>query len=376
MEINNLTNEKYKVQWIRDLRVISTVCVIIIHISCRMLVGNNGSYFWWIGNIFDSSARFAIPIFVMISGALLLPKEYELSQFLKKKTLRIIFPFIFWSLFYILFNLLRLSQHGVTFTFLLAFKYIFKNLLSCPSFSSHLWYIYMLIGLYIFIPIIGKWVRNATNSEIEYFLILWGLIIILSVTSFGSALIDSLNLKYFSGYPGYLILGYYLSIKKIKRNKMRFLISFFLFLFGAFITFFGTWYVFVNNVNYQGDFYNYLSPNVLLLSIGIFVFIKNIQFSYSTLVNLIFNFLDKYSFGIYLVHIFVLECFFKFNINFNFWSFEGKFPILGVILTTFFCVCLSTLLIFILNGLPFGRYISGVALSKEKCNLTIKLNRV
>lgn len=349
-----------KLLWIRDLRVIATVCVIIIHISCRVFDGSIGSYFWWVGNVFDSSVRFAVPVFVMLSGALLLPKEYELGSFFKKKALRIILPFIFWILFYIFFYLLREIHNEGLVSIHYAFKFIISNLYNIPIFASHFWYIYMLIGLYLLIPIIGKWVRIATTREIEYFLVLWLLTVILSETRFGLKLIENLNLNFFSGYLGYLILGYYLSTIKMKWSRKTVLIISFLFiLFGALITVFGTWQSSLYKGSYDASFHNYLSLNVLILSMGVFLFVRNLKFSYSNIGNTILNFIDKYSYGIYLIHIFVLECLVKLKLDLNFWSNSGKYPILGMLITTALCLCVSSALICLINKLPYGKYVSG-----------------
>jgi len=359
VKLNDSVN---KLQWISYLRVIATVCVIIIHISYRVFDGPIGSYFWWVGNVFDSSARFAVPIFVMLSGALLLPKEYKLSLFLKKMTLRIVFPFIFWILFYILFYLFRDIHNEGSVSMSYAFKFIVSNLYNIPNFAFHFWYIYMLIGLYLFIPIIGKWIRIATEKEIEYFLLLWVLNLILCETEFGHKIIDDFNLQIFTGYLGYLILGYYLSRKEINwSKKMVQILSFLFILFGALFTIFGTWLLSLHKGSYDSSFHNYLSINVLILSVGLFLFVKRIGFPHLNWVDIICNFIDKHSYGIYLVHIFVLECFVKLRIDLNFWSMSGKFPIFGVVITTVLCLCISTIMIYLINKLPFGKYISGVS---------------
>jgi surface polysaccharide O-acyltransferase-like enzyme len=353
--------------WIRDLRVIATISVIVLHVSKSLLSGNIINYNWWVGNIFDSSVRFCVPIFLMISGTLLLPKEYELDIFFKKKTLRIIYPFLFWSIFYNIFLLIRISFHGETYNLFHSFKFIAKNILFGSEFSYHLWYIYMLIGLYLFIPIIGKWVRKATNKEIEYFLIIWCLINVLSLTKVGNEIIHKFNLNYFSGYLGYLILGYYLSRKKFNlKIKLMQWFSLLIFLIGVLITTFGEWILSFYKGEFIYAFYDYLTPNVLLISIGVFLFFKNTRSFNSNSLIRIRNIIDNHSYGIYLVHIFVLECFFKFRVDLHFWSIEGKFPILGIILTTIFCLSSSFVIVYLVNILPFGKYISGVTNSENK----------
>ncbi|POR16914.1 hypothetical protein BWK58_15200, partial [Flavobacterium columnare] len=89
--------------WITSLRVLATFSVIFLHTSAEILYqyGKTSNANWWIGNIYDSSVRFCVPIFLMISGALILSKDYKnITEYLKKRVLRIIFPFLFWSIVY------------------------------------------------------------------------------------------------------------------------------------------------------------------------------------------------------------------------------------------------------------------------------------
>ena len=139
------------------------------------------------------------------------------------------------------------------------------------------------------------------------------------------------------------------------------ILSFLFILFGALFTIFGTWLLSLHKGSYDSSFHNYLSINVLILSVGLFLFVKRIGFPHLNWVDIICNFIDKHSYGIYLVHIFVLECFVKLRIDLNFWSMSGKFPIFGVVITTVLCLCISTIMIYLINKLPFGKYISGVS---------------
>jgi len=349
---------KERLDWISDLRVIAIIGVIIIHVSSIRIEFGSITDTWWSANVCLSFVQFCVPIFVMISGVLLLSKEYELSFFLNKKLIRIIIPFLFWSLFYLLFLIFRQSIHGESFTFFQLFKFISFGLLFCPSFSFHLWYIYMLVGLLLFVPIIGKWVRNTTEKEIKYFLIIWIISIFLSLLKIGHNFIEEVNL-------GYLVLGFYLSNKEFNLNKKQiWKKSLALFLSGGLLTIIGTWLLTVEKGKYDSLFQGFLTPNVLLLSVGLFLMLKNNVYAKSNTITLIRNFIDKHSFGIYLIHIFVLECFNKYNVGLESWGKSGTLTIVGIIVTTFFCLFISTFIIYVINILPYGKYISGVDYKK------------
>ena len=93
--------------WIDNLRILATISVIFLHVSSPLLYNFEGKedLNWWTGNIYDGTVRFCVPVFVMLTGSLMLSKDYDLNDFLKIKLMRIIIPFLFWSVIYILYGL-------------------------------------------------------------------------------------------------------------------------------------------------------------------------------------------------------------------------------------------------------------------------------
>src|SRR5665647_202082 len=138
---HNMQQEK-KTFWFDNLRVIATIGVIFIHVSSdyQPSSGIISMYDFWIGNIFDSATRFSVPIFVMLSGALLLPKDYGTGIFLKKRLLRLLLPFVFWSFIYILNSLYWRVQDGEKLHFIETTKNILMQFRDGSS--LHFWYIY------------------------------------------------------------------------------------------------------------------------------------------------------------------------------------------------------------------------------------------
>ena len=78
-----------KKEWISNLRVIATLCVILLHVASSVLYKYNQApnSHWWIGNVYDSLVRFSVPMFLMITGALLLGKQYSYPTFLLRKVI-------------------------------------------------------------------------------------------------------------------------------------------------------------------------------------------------------------------------------------------------------------------------------------------------
>ncbi|WP_165501854.1 acyltransferase [Pedobacter frigiditerrae] len=343
--------QKEDTSWLDNLRVVATISVIFLHVAAPFLYKFDkiSGFNWWTANVYDSLVRFCVPIFVMITGALLLPKDYELSDYLKKRVTRIILPFIFWISIYLL-HVLSTLKNG--------FKLPFLEMLNIGSTkiayktTYHFWYIYMIIGIYLFIPILSKWVKRATEKDIIYFLVLWVIAIIIANPLFLKHIPD-FNLKYFSGFVGYVVLGYYLSIRNFEKVKHIRTISFFIFTTGVLLTIFGTYFLSISNGRFTIDLYTYFSPNVVIAAIGLFLFFKH-----TNLVNpqlkVIRKFTNKHSFGIYFVHILVLYYLSRFGVN------GAVFGVVfGIPLTTILCLAISGLIIYLLKKLPFGDKLAG-----------------
>ena len=340
--------------WIDSLRVLATFSVIFLHVAAEVIYkyGNISNLDWWIGNIYDSSVRFCVPIFLMISGILILSKTYEsIGEYLRKRVLRILFPFLFWSIIYIVKDVFVKFNHVESLTFIEIFKFILIELKSGASY--HLWYVYLIIGLYLFFPIIGKWITKSNQHEIEYFLGIW-LITIFAYLPFVKNFIPSIEISYFSGYIGFPVLGYYLSKTtfNIKNKKVIYIL---LILAGLFVTIFGTFLMTKHYGRFWSGFYYYLSPNVILVSIGILLLFKDFVKN-STRTSSIIHFFSKHSYGTYLIHVLVLWILGKFGLSYAFVN-----PIIGIPITSVLCFIISTLIIYGINKLPWslGKYISG-----------------
>ncbi len=337
--------------WIDTLRVLATIGVIILHVSSFQLMEYNATSLnlWWIGNIFNGTFRFSMPIFFMISGALLLSKDYTLQQFLKKRFIRIIPPFLFWSSIYILYTISIKIYHGESLHLVDISKIILRKLLFGAQY--HLWFIYILIGCYLFIPIVRKWIKTANQKEILFFLSIWIFTIVFNYNVF-SGYKPAIDLRYFSGAFGYLILGYFLSINKNLLLNKRWVALSFVFV-GSLITILGTYFTSSHSQTFVDSFYVYLTPHIMLYSIGVFLLIKNIRIKNMFVLNAI-HFISKHSFGIYLIHVLILKLLTVVGIH-------GKIthPIVSIPLVTIVCLILAMLIISTMKKIKIGRYIAG-----------------
>ncbi|UIR56168.1 acyltransferase family protein [Sphingobacterium sp. SRCM116780] len=327
-----------KLSYIRVLRIIATIAVIAIHASSGYLNSINITGFDWnYANAINSFTRFSVPIFVMLSGALLLTKEEQVGLFYKKRLSKICYPFIFWTIIYILYHMRGLDL--TTDQLISTVIYRLKN-----GANAHLWYLYMIIGLYLAIPFLQKIMQHATIREIEIFLFLW----FVTLFTFNKGLpsyFPKLDLTFFSGYIGFLILGYYLRVKDFSSYKV---LSLFIFILTAVATTYFTYKESLNEGKFTPFLYGYLSPNTFIIATSLFIFIKSIAEDITLPKWALW--IDDYSFGVYLCHILIL------NYVHPLLPVGTALKIPLAILITLFC---SVLLTYILRKLPFGKYVSG-----------------
>ena len=341
-----------KKEWISNLRVLATVCVVLLHVASTVLYKYNQvpNSFWWIGNIYDSFARFSVPMFLMITGALLLGRQYSYPIFLKRKVVRILFPFIFWTAIYNIYNFIEPPQFNGKLESQSNFTWILQQIRDGSSY--HLWYVYMLLAIYIVIPLLAKSLAGFRKLYLELFLILWVMFITLS-TSWNSNSNFEWNLWYYFGYLGYVVLGYYLSIINTKSKRVSSLAGL-TFLIGLFITVYGTYYYTDIDGLFYKTYYSYLIPNVLLMSISVYVLLKNRNRRLSGVLKSVRNIIDKHSYGIYLSHILVLNYLIMYGVD---WDLIH--PLIGIPLTTSITLIVSVAIVYLIRKIPFGKYISG-----------------
>lgn len=334
------------------LRALATIAVIGIHVSSDYVPAQGSiaqGAFWW-GNLYDSLSRFAVPLFVMLSGALLLDREEPLGSFLRKRFARLLAPFFFWSCIYIVYDLYNEAADGVRHNAMQTVRFAFVQLRDGAS--LHLWYVYMIIGLYLFIPILGAWVRRATEKQLLFFLGIWVVCMLCDVPWLEKIKPD-LDIRYFTGFAGYAVLGHYLKVKSFGSDQRTLAIGVGCILTGIAATVGGTYAVHCYQGNYVSTFYEPLSVNIMLYASGLFLLFRSGQVSCAAL-SPIRAFISRYSYGIYLCHVLWLRQLDDFQLR---WDFIH--PAVGTPVTVLTCLCLSGLTVYLVSKLPFGKYVAG-----------------
>lgn len=343
--VSTLTPD-HRLTWLDVVRCVAMIMVIGVHcidpfyISPTMRV--IPEYTHWAA-IYGSFLRPSVPLFVMMSGLLLLPvRQQPLGGFYKKRIYRVLFPFLIWSVLYSLFpwftGLLGLPKEiiGDFFCYTQGHESqslgdALRDVAMIPfNFShkaNHMWYIYLIIGLYLYMPFFSAWVERADDKTKRTYLLIWivslfipylreyigGLVFERDGYVFGT---DTWNefgmLYYFAGFSGYLLLGHYVKKGTDWSVLKTFLICTFLFAVGYLITYTGFSTTAADPQATETEmelYFTFCSPNVLLMTLAVFLLLQKVVITNSFAVRALAN-MTKCGFGIYMVHYFIVGPFF------------------------------------------------------------------
>lgn len=290
-----------------------------------------------------------IGLFFMVSGALLLPIKEPTSVFIKKRLTKIVIPTLIWTCFYLLVKLFY-DGHQIALREILSIPFSAQG-------NSVFWFIYVLIGIYLLSPIISRWLEKASKHEIEFYLLLWAITLCYPYLKLYLSINETKTgaLYYYSGYLGYFLLGYYL--RKYVSQINSFLICT-IFVLAILVP------VVLKSIHVEVDFYSMfwlLSIFVAIMCVGWFVlFMQKGNTSNVQIKALVTNF-SKCSFGIYLVHIFIMR-----RILWHCtWIQSIESYILQTIVIIVLTALFSWLVCYLISLLPVGQYIIGYRSKKN-----------
>ena len=390
------TNHSPRILWLDWMRVAACFMVIMVHSTEPFYFGGKGSLiltqsdaFW--ASFFDSVVRSCVPLFIVASSYLLFPLQGQSSaQFLKRRAVRVLVPFLFWTLAYaLLWGEPVQNLQNLIFNFYYA--------------SGHLWFVYMLVGVYLLIPVLSPWAEKVSKRELQIYLALclfttlfpslrdWladGHVTLIHGTSgiprqaffplWGECSWNSYGtFYYFSGFIGYLLLGLYLRrfVHELSWRKTL-CIAIPCYLVG-FATCFGgfLWRVFKSA---EGSFpvegtldkavwwettWTNDTIGVALMAIAWILLFRKIQASGAFYQKVLLP-ISKASYGIYLSHLFVLVPICGF---FRDWLGIGEDGVLGfwttpiqILLSSIIGFIIVSIICMVLQRIPkIGKYIIG-----------------
>jgi surface polysaccharide O-acyltransferase-like enzyme len=304
--------------------------------------------FWLFGITFIGSP--SSELFLALSGTVLLPIKTGFRKFYKRRFIKLIPPLVIWS---VLGLLLYTQTHDLPFSDAL------QGILRIP-FQPTIgvyWFVYAMAGLYLLAPFISPWLKGASKRQIEVFLTLWALNMTIPwILYFFPAITSEFaingnyywSLCYFGGFLGYWFLGYYLRKYPITIGLNKKWLT----LIGMTVTY--PTAVFI--LKKQGYNTTILLDNLQLGS-AVLVAILYTLFQNTHLpkkVQSILSAISRYSFCIYLTHIYIArELYWGIFNGSQIHIFPRTFLIALMTLAT------GYVLTFILSRLPKGKYITG-----------------
>lgn len=338
-------NNKERNVYLDITRIVAVLAVIMIHISAEFVVCHNPKSieFVW-GNIFDSISRIGVPLFIMISGALMLDENRIIT------TKNLIFKnvkiaaclLVFWSAVYsgiynVLFPLAQgeqLNVRTIITSFILG--------------HFHLWYLYMIIGLYVITPFLREFVKKENKKLVQLFIaisigtqfivpILNAVSLVWKDAKILLSFVNQFNFDFFSVYITYYLIGWYIIQIGIKRKWIFYCLGIISLL---------TIIVYVQiTKNYNTA---YLNENVLVLLYSVSVFLALNSTSMSNKnekLNKLIEVLSKLSFGVYIIHPLVLSIYNK-VISYS------KVPVIFILICFIVVTAISFIGCYIVSKLP------------------------
>lgn len=342
---------KSRVTYVEPVRAYAMSIVVFIHVASVLAPHYNtiAPIEWWISNMYHAFSKGGPPIFTMISGMLLLTGKAEqpIGEFFRKRFMKVLIPFLGWAVVYLIW---RITFQSETLT-----PHDMLNAILKGPVYYHLWFIQMILGLYLATPVLRVYVRSASRANLRYFLIVW--FVTITVLPVVSKMFDvqfGIDFQVMTNYVGYFILGYYLRDVTLKAKYALPVLLVVVF------TLLATEYAvhtmtMANSGQLDSFFLNNLGFNMVIVSIGMFLFLKSLPwgeiFTRVPPIGWAVKLLASCSLGVYFVHVLIMELIGsgKIGITINSLTFS---PLIGIPLTAGITLVISVAIVLVLKRIP------------------------
>lgn len=287
------------------LRAFAILAVVLLHISANYMDASAvTSAAWTTTAVYNSLTRWSVPVFIMLSGMFLLDpkKSLPLPALFFRHILRLAAALLVWGTLYAMVDL---AAAGAALTWDNMFSAFLQVLRGNTHY--HLWYLYMLLGLYLVTPVLRAFTRGATRAEFHYAL-LFGLLLFLNAllqvfwpSSTIALYLQRMEIYLFMGYTCCYVAGYYFRHYTI--GRVAEILFYLLGAAGLAVTVLGTLYLSHRDGAQNMTLAGYTTPNVLLTAVALVVLFRyafgpSEERSRNQSVAVV----ARTSFGIYLVH--------------------------------------------------------------------------
>lgn len=334
-----------KKTYITILSVISAFCVVALHMSGFWSFSTTPD--WVFSNLIESVCYFPVPIFFMISGATLINYNirYTTKQFFSKRFKRTVIPFLFFSAFSILYSVVVHKTQIENFS-----AYELINSIISYKYSGIYWFFPSLFTIYLCIPVIAAIPEEKRKSIFKY-VILIGFILsslvpfLVSLTNGKITSMPGLSFPIAQENLIFVFIGYYIDNYEIPK-KFKYAI-YILGILGLIFHFSSTYYLSQSAQYIVTTYKGYTTPHSIFYASAIFLLFKNIDFEkISSFIIKIFDFFSGQTFGVYLIHMFLIPIANKYLfIQFNdIFAYTYFYKTVGVVIIFISCALITKLL--------------------------------
>lgn len=329
-----------RVGWMDLSRTLAIFFVLLIHVTDEFLSGIELSGFQW--GVYQSIrvlGRIGVPIFLMLSGALIMPITGNIKDFYKKRIPQFMVVTV---VYFLLTNLVYAALNSESFNILL---YIKSLAMGKTAHAYQLWYMYVIISIYLSAPFISKSISYLGDKAAIY------LFLVSTVTIFIPTTIKAINSNSFGWihippihYMSYFILGYLICKKGfLKKTSLRFLIPFFAVDFFAIIA---IQYYLNRSGDLNGEGITWYT-SIFIMSLAVTAFLILGMFKFETKSDSLLTMFSKYSFGIYLFHLIPLF------VSLHLMSFVDINILFKIVICLFVCFSSSCIYVAYVAKVPF-----------------------
>lgn len=344
------------------LRLMAIIGIIFCHTSLFYLVSDMGTFNFYISSFYDCFRDFSVPIFVMLSGALLLNRKDTLMSFLRRRFSRIFVPFLFWSAVYIIYSSLFITK---SFDIAHASDIFFGK---GGTLGVIFWFVWMIVIIYFGIFTVNK-IGEKFDFGPRFFNALAAMsLIFILIRQFNliSVGYEYSLIFYFISFLSYAFIGYFLANGMHACGKTNFktaavmfsAISFFLYVFYI-CGYVVPQSMLAGKFTYMG----YFTVLICAISSCVFLMFKYLDKTDSSAkirdgrYGKLITELSRYSYGIFLAHYLILYII-KININ-RLIPLASLNSIVAIPLLVFLTFSCSLAVLMVLDKIPYVRRVNG-----------------
>lgn len=340
--------QQEQIAFLQWLRLFAAAAVVLMHTAAKKWMSiSYTTDQWQVLTAWDSLVRWPVPVFLMITGALFLPRKTELKTCLTRYIPRMAVAWCVWSGANALYSAYTgTAAEGAVWQVFLSGQY-------------HLWYLPFLCGIYLVLPFVQ---RIATDKRLTGQLLAVSCVIGLAipwVADVAALLLPDwakavrtiegqLNYSFFFDHLAILLLGHWLYQNELSPRARGWLYAGGL--AGVAVTWAGTLWATGFNELQNSIFFDFTAPGNLCLAAALFVFARHHLHSLPKIVD----WLAKRSFGVYLSHALIIDVLADQGLHVLTWDPVWSVPVLAALV---FAISLAVTAV--LERIPLvGKYLT------------------